>query len=279
MNINLITMFSSGLIQKIVETTAGLKGQVAVFRLPGLVIENSALLENFADNIAALVACGVKVFIVPDYPDFLASTCQQYGIMHENMVHQINDEKSYEIVEMVLCSRINKQLVTLLCEKGLTAIGISGKDGNLITANKVRKALIINGAHIPNYYVSEPLSVAPEILFALEDSNIPTVISPISFNERKKTCILDIDSTVAILASSVAADHLFLLCDLKPGSRHFITIRDEEELEGLRMSSNLKFTLSKSLIKAAHHTIINCSGYVHFVDCSTKDGIVDTLFS
>lgn len=275
---NLVPASRADLIRKIADTSSILRGKIAVFKLDALVIENPDLLENFADNISTLVACGVKVFIVHDYTNFLAITCQKYGMIEENIVRQINDEKSYEMVEMALSGHINKRLVTVLCQKGLTAIGISGKDGNLIIAKKIRKSLVINELPIPNYYVSEPLLVSPEILFALEDSSIPTVISPISFNENKKTCILDIDSTVAILASSISADHLFLLCDLKLSGRHFVTIKGEEELAYLQANNKLKLSLSKSLIKAAYHTITNCPGSVHFVDSKIKDGIINALF-
>jgi acetylglutamate kinase len=261
----------------VVERAGELKGQVVVIRLSSKVIEDAELFDHFADNIKTLADCGIKVFIVHDYTTLLPYTIDRFGTVNSQYVSYINNEKTAEIAEMVLSGHVNKQVVSILCSKGLRAIGLSGKDGNLITAKYSQKSLAISGMLDYSLYVSDPLLVFPEILFELEDTNIVTIISPIAFNERGKTCILNIDSTSSMLASTIEADHLFILCKLEDNKKSFITVREREELRGFEIYSDLQ-VIDESLIKAAEYVVLNSSGIVHFVNEQVADSVLDALF-
>lgn len=267
----------AGLVSKVVERVGELKGQVVVIRLSAKVIEDTELFEHFADNIKTISDCGIKIFIVHDYTTLLSSAIDRFGIVNSQYVSRINDEKNAEIAEMVLSGHVGKQVVSILCRKGLRAIGLSGKDGNLITAKHTQRSLAISGAVNRSLYISEPLLVLPEILFQFEDTNIITIISPIAFNERGKTCILNVDSTASMLASALEADHLFILCKLKDNKKSFITIRDREELNELEICNDLQ-QIDKSLVKAVEYVIINSSSKVHLINEQVTDSLLNALF-
>lgn len=261
----------------VVERAKELKGQVVVIRLSSNVIEDAELFDHFADNIKTLANCGIKIFIVHDYTALLSSTIDRLGSGTSQYVSHIHDEKTAEIAEMVLSGHVNKQVVSILCRKGLRAIGLSGKDGNLLTAMHSQKSLAISGVLNHSLYVSDPLLVTPEILFELEGTDIITIISPIAFNEKGKTCILNIDSTSSMLASTLEADHLFIFCKLEGNEKSFITVRDKRELKEFEINSDLHL-MDKSLIKAAEYTLLNSSSSVHFVNEQVADSLLEVLF-
>src|SRR3546814_3314539 len=96
-----------------------------------------------------------------------------------------------EIVEMVLAGSINKQIVTAINGAGGTGIGLSGKDGRLIEARKLRRSVRDPGSNIEKLldlgFVGEPVRVNPEILRTMQNSNLIPVVAPIGIGENGET--------------------------------------------------------------------------------------------
>ena len=110
----------------------------------------------------------------------------------------------------ILSSYVNKLIVTKLSNIGCYAVGILGKDANLLQAKKSKLShrKIVNHDVINIGFLSEPIMINPEILLNFEDNNIIPVIAPFASDDQEKTHLLNVNLTVATIASALSAEHL-----------------------------------------------------------------------
>ncbi len=124
---------------------------------------------------------------------------------------RVTDPETVEVVEMVLSGSINKQIVAAINDAGGFAVGLSGKDGHLVRAERLKRTKRDPDSNVEKVLdlglVGEPAEVTPHILDFFEDSDIIPVIAPIGFGENGET--------LNINADSVAAKRLILLTDVE----------------------------------------------------------------
>ena len=132
---------------------------------------------------------------------------------------RITDKATVEVVEMVLAGSINKQVVSAIHQAGGRAVGISGKDGNLIVARKVRRSRRDPDSNIEQLidlgFVGEPHQINPEILETMIASEIIPVIAPIGVSERGETYNINADTAAGAIAEATHAKRLLMLTDVE----------------------------------------------------------------
>lgn len=266
------------LIKDIVKKSNEVRDQTIVIKLSSIIIDNDVLLTNFAENINLLHLSGAKVFIVHDHANLVGETLKLLGF-DEKFIDSIKvvDHKSSQIIEMVLSGYINKLIVSKLCSTGCYAVGISGKDANLIQAKKSRILHKVTKERdvIDVGFTSEPIMINPEILLNFEDTNIIPVISPVASDAKGRTHLLDVNLTASIISSSLDADHLILMNDEIGAEYHRI-----QDMRTLQLAID-KFTINAktlSLIEAATSAIENTANTVHFVDPNISDAVLLSIF-
>jgi len=133
---------------------------------------------------------------------------------------RVTDAETVEIVEMVLAGSINKHLVQAISRAGGTAVGLSGKDGNLIRAKKITRTIKDPESHIEKAldlgFVGEPDRVDPGILYRLISSDVIPVVAPIGFGPNGETFNINADTAAGAVAIAIEAARFFLLTDV-PG--------------------------------------------------------------
>ena len=122
---------------------------------------------------------------------------------------RVTDEAAMEVVEMVLSGSINKQIVSGINAAGGRAIGISGKDGNLVIAKKLER----NGIDLG--FVGEPDIVNPDVLRTIMSSEIVPVIAPIGVGVKGETYNINADTVAGAVAGAMKAARLILLTDVE----------------------------------------------------------------
>ena len=131
---------------------------------------------------------------------------------------RVTDSAMVEVVEMVLCGRINKEIATAINAAGGTAVGLSGKDGNLIEAKKLRRTKRDPESNIEKIldlgFVGEPQRVNPQIIGAMESSGVIPVIAPIGVGPGGETYNINADTVAGAVAAAVGAARLLLLTDV-----------------------------------------------------------------
>ena len=133
---------------------------------------------------------------------------------------RVTDRDTVEIVEMVLSGSINKQIVTTINAAGGNAVGLSGKDGNLIRAEKLRRTHRETDSNIEKIldlgFVGEPTLIRPHVLESFEESDIIPVIAPIGLGPKGETYNINADTVAGAIATAVGATRFLLLTDV-PG--------------------------------------------------------------
>jgi acetylglutamate kinase len=131
---------------------------------------------------------------------------------------RVTDAATVEIVEMVLCGSINKQIVSAIGDAGGMAIGLSGKDGRLIVARKLRRTVRDPDSNIEKIldlgFVGEPQQINSEILEGFEDSDVIPVIAPIGTGRNGETFNINADTAAGAIAGAMEASRLLLLTDV-----------------------------------------------------------------
>lgn len=280
-SLKLRTSEQANLISEVIQKSYDLESETIVIKLPACVIEDADLLKKAVDNIAMLKMTGANIVIVHDHTNLVNETLELFGIdkkRHSSL--SVKDHKSSQIVEMVLSGHVNKKIVSQICAAGCKAIGISGKDGDLIEATRQSGRKFAQGeSEVLDFgFISEPSTVNPEILLSLCDSGFVIVISPIAFGQNGETYLLDANITSSIIASVTSARHLI-----------FLTDTDSELAEsGEYLISDLKkiFVASAPItddvrryLEATMSALENTTESVHLIDAKLQDAILLSIFS
>ena len=130
---------------------------------------------------------------------------------------RVTDQATVEVVEMVLAGSINKEIVGLINAAGGTAIGLSGKDGDLIRARKITRMRRDPDSHIEQIldlgFVGEPISVNTNVLNLFERSDIIPVVAPVGIGEDGATYNINADTAAGAIAGALKAARLLMLTD------------------------------------------------------------------
>jgi acetylglutamate kinase len=180
---------------------------------------DDALAKKFAEDIVLLKQVGINPIVVHGGGPQIGKMLERLKIKSSFIDGlRVTDAATVEIVEMVLCGSINKQIVSDINGAGGTAIGICGKDGRLIEARKLRRTVRDPDSSIERIldlgFVGEPVRINPTILEELTDSNIIPVIAPIGIGDKGETYNINADTAAGALAAALAASKLVILTDV-----------------------------------------------------------------
>lgn len=196
-------------------------GKTFVIKYGGAAQIKPELKESFAQDIVMLNFIGIRTVIVHGGGPKISATMEKMG-KKPQFIHgqRVTDQETMDIVEMVLGGLVNKEIVSLINKHGGKAVGLSGKDGNLISAEKktIKKVTPETGVDeiMDLGLVGEVTSVEPGIINSLEKNGFIPVISPVGVGPNGETLNINADFIAAAVASSLTAEKLILMTDV-PG--------------------------------------------------------------
>ena len=185
-------------------------GKTFVIKYGGHAMGNAELAEIFARDIVLMKQVGIHPVVVHGGGPQIGAMLERLAVKSEFIDGlRITDAETVSIVEMVLSGTINKQIVSAINKAGGTAIGISGKDGDLIKASKLRRTRRDKDSNIEKIldlgYVGEPREVNPQILTSLEQSGMIPVIAPIGIGAGGETYNINADTVAGAVAAAIGA--------------------------------------------------------------------------
>lgn len=195
-------------------------GKTFVIKYGGAAMVDEKLKDAFAQDIVLLNFIGINPVIVHGGGPKINSIMEKMG-KTPTFVHgqRVTDEETVDIVEMVLGGLINKQIVSLINNHGGLAVGLSGKDGNLIKAKRkvITKMSPETGVSeiIDLGLVGEVEKINPKILISVDASGFIPVIAPISTGRQNESLNINADYVAGEIASSLNAEKLILLTDVE----------------------------------------------------------------
>ncbi len=188
-------------------------GEIIVIKFGGSSMLDPQLSNNFAVSIKLLVDIGMKPIIVHGGGPQINEVLGKFKIKHKFFKGmRITDEKTFRVVEMVLSGSINKNIAYNISKKGVKAIGISGSDGSLLMAKKIKKNFKLD----PDLgLVGRPEKLNKSFIYNLVAEKIVPVIAPIGFNARGQKLNINADLTAGFIASELNSRRLLMLTDVK----------------------------------------------------------------
>lgn len=194
-------------------------GATFVIKYGGHAMGDAELARNFARDVVLLKQVGIHPVVVHGGGPQIGRMLDRLKIQSEFIDGlRKTDRETVDIVEMVLSGSINKSIVSAIQEVGGKAVGLSGKDGALITARKLRRTRRDPESNIEKIldlgFVGEPYMINPEVLEAFEDTDFIPVIAPIGVSQQGETYNINADTAAGAIAAAMGAARLFLLTDV-----------------------------------------------------------------
>lgn len=195
--------------------------EVIVIKYGGHAMGNKAAAEDFAEDVVLLELQGVKPIVVHGGGPQIGKMLDKLGIKSEFQGGlRVTDAATVEIVEMVLAGSINKQIVGWLSAEGGKAIGLCGKDGNMVTAKKLTRTVRDPDSSIEKEidlgFVGDPQKVDRSVLDAVLKAELIPVLAPVAIGEDGHTYNVNADTFAGAIAGAMKAKRLLLLTDV-PG--------------------------------------------------------------
>ncbi|KAI3967251.1 hypothetical protein MKW92_049802 [Papaver armeniacum] len=184
------------------------RGKTIVVKYGGAAMKSESLQASVINDLVLLSCVGLRLVFVHGGGPEINSWLSRLGIK-PNFLNglRVTDASTMEIVEMVLVGKVNKQLVSLINKAGATAVGLSGKDGRLLTVRPNNKSAELG-------FVGDIAGVDPSILRSLIASGHIPVIASVGADEDGQAYNINADTVAGELAAALGAEKLILLTDV-----------------------------------------------------------------
>ncbi len=213
-------------------------GKTLVVKYGGNAMVDDALREAFASDIVFLRLCGVRVVVVHGGGPQISEMLGRLGIDSEFRGGlRVTTPEAMDVVRMVLVGKVGRELVGMLNAHGPYAVGLSGEDAGLFTAE--RRTALVDGESVDIGLVGDVVDVRPEAVLDLIDAGRIPVVSTVAPDEDGQVHNVNADTAAAALATALGAEKLVVLTDVSglyrdwPDSDEVITEISTDELSGL----------------------------------------------
>lgn len=257
-------------------------GRKVVIKFGGSVMMDEQLKQSVAEDIVLLQYVGLKPVVVHGGGPKIATTLEKMGISSKFVEGlRVTDEETMEVVEMVLAGRVNKDLVNLINRAGARAIGLSGKDGQMLRAEAHPSA---DRLDVDLGQVGRISSVNAQPIELLENEGYVPVIAPTGVDEEGITYNMNADEVAGALAGALEVQKLIYLTDVEgimEGNERISTLHtddisekiDDKIIEGgmIPKAVSAREAVNKGVDKA--HIIDGTCSHSLLLELLTHEGI------
>ena len=196
-------------------------GKTIVVKFGGHAMGDAPSLERFARDIVLMKQCGVQPVVVHGGGPQIGQMLERLAIKSEFVDGlRVTTADTVEVVEMVLAGSINKRIVSAINAQGGKAVGLCGKDANLIVCEKALKRKVDPDSNIERVldlgFVGEPVEVNPRVLEVFIESDFIPVVAPVGAGRKPdETFNINADTAAGAIAGAMKAKRLMLLTDVQ----------------------------------------------------------------
>lgn len=193
-------------------------GATIVIKLGGHAMGSDAAMDEFARDVVLMKQCNVNPVIVHGGGPMINEMLKRLDIPSEFVDgKRVSDAATVEVVEMVLAGRINKRIVQAINAQGGKAVGLSGKDANLMICERDLKRVVRDGreVEVDLGFVGRPVEMNPAVLRTFLGSDFIPVVAPVGAGRAGETYNVNGDTAAGAIAAAMKADRLLLLTDVK----------------------------------------------------------------
>jgi acetylglutamate kinase len=194
--------------------------EIVVVKYGGHAMGQEEMAKSFARDVVLLEQTAINPVVVHGGGPQIGDMLKRLGIKSEFAAGlRITDKATIEIVEMVLAGSINKQIVGFINEAGGKAVGLCGKDGNMVTARKISRTVADPGSAIEKVvdlgFVGEPEKVDTMVLTQILGRDLIPVLAPLATSTNGVTFNVNADTFAGAIAGALRAKRLLLLTDVE----------------------------------------------------------------
>ncbi|EQB15782.1 MAG: acetylglutamate kinase [Novosphingobium lindaniclasticum] len=195
-------------------------GRTFVVKYGGHAMGDPELARDFAEDVVLLKAVGINPVVVHGGGPQIGAMLKTMGVESRFIDGlRVTDKQTAQVAEMVLSGVINKEIVGWIAQAGGKAMGISGKDGGLVTASKVQRTAKDPDSNIERAvdlgFVGEPAKIDIGVIETISSAGMIPVIAPIAPGEDGQTYNINADTMAGAIAAALGASRLFLLTDVR----------------------------------------------------------------
>lgn len=196
-------------------------GATVVVKYGGHAMGEEHLALEFGRDIALLKQVGINPVVVHGGGPQINAMLKRLAIQSTFIDGlRVTDAAMVEVVEMVLAGTVNKYVAALINKAGALAVGVCGKDGNMILARKLARTKIDPDSHIERAldlgFVGEPAAIDVRVIHALTGGGLVPVIAPVGVDAEGQTYNINADTVASAIAGALHAERLLMLTDV-PG--------------------------------------------------------------
>jgi len=222
-------------------------GETFVIKYGGHAMGDAEAQRDFAEDVVLLKAVGINPVVVHGGGPQIGAMLKKLGIESSFVGGlRVTDAATAEVAEMVLAGKINKEIVGWLAALGGRAVGISGKDANLVLAEKVRRTEPDPNSgierHVDLGFVGEPVTVDPTILINLTKDNFIPIVAPVALGADGATYNINADTMAGAIAGALGAKRFFLLTDVAgvlDKDKNLLTDLDRAAIDALKADGTI----------------------------------------
>ncbi len=261
-------------------------GMTIVIKYGGHAMVDKQLKEDFARDIALMKFIGINPVIVHGGGPQINSVLDQMGILPKFVRGmRLTDEHTMDVVEMVLGGKVNKEIVAGINRQGGKAVGLSGKDGGLIAAEKLRIMHQEDTDKPPEIIdpglVGKVTQIRSDVLDTLVERDFIPVIAPVGAGENGETYNINADLVASAIAQALAAGRLIFLTDVDGALDDHGNLLSSLEAESIKKMIADK-TISGGMIpklECALEALESGVEKVHIINGSKKHAVIMELFT
>ncbi|MBI4242996.1 MAG: acetylglutamate kinase [Planctomycetes bacterium] len=258
-------------------------GKVMVVKIGGEIADNEDNLKNFCEQVALCVRVGIKMVLVHGGGKQATALSKKLGIEPKIVDgRRITDEKTLEVTKMVFAGQINTDIVTILRKCGLRVVGLSGIDGNLISAKK-RPPVHVDGSKKPIDFglVGDIVGVDVNVINVLINGGFTPAISSLASDDDGEVYNINADTVASAIACALKAEKLILVSNV-----HGVLDREKNIISKLTRSLAEELIEEKVIaggmlpkVQSAFKAIENGVRSVHLINGLSSDTLLMELFT
>lgn len=252
-------------------------GKTVVVKYGGKAMTEESLKRGIAEDIALMKYVGIKPVVIHGGGEAITEMMERVNIKPRFIEgNRVTDEKTMEIVEMVLVGKINKAIVSLLNQFGGRAIGLEGKDGGLILAKRCKDSNL--------GLVGEVERIDPTPIEILEKEGFISVIAPVGVSKEGVTLNINADTVAAEISGSLKAEKLIFLTDVEgilkdpTDKKSLISTLKVDQMEGLIKGGKIqKGMMTKA--RACQRALAGGVSKVHIISGKIPHSLLLEIFT
>jgi acetylglutamate kinase len=191
-------------------------GKTFVIKYGGHAMIDPELRQSFARDVTLMKLVGIHPIVVHGGGPQIDAMLAQMGVVSERIDGlRVTDERTMDVVEMVLGGRVNSEIVALMCKAGARAVGLTGKADAFLLAEKIDRMRTKTGREVDPGRVGRIVSVKTAVLDQLASGGFVPVIAPVAVDADGRSLNVNADTVAGAVAAATKADKLLLMTDIE----------------------------------------------------------------